>query len=139
MPECLNSMSSNQAKSCTGHSWPDGSVFDLIRERISGKQGKQNKTQNRQTRKKVSRKKIETSLTRGKIVCGKRGYCQKHKAGRASAEAILGSSEEATGSTVSPLVLLEDVMPGRQVPSLDASSTNLQGPCPQGDTQGQWG
>jgi hypothetical protein len=59
-------MSSNRAESFTGHPWPDGSVFDLIRERISGRQGKQNKTQSRQTRKKVSRKKIESSLTRGK-------------------------------------------------------------------------
>lgn len=108
----------------TGHPWPDGSVFDLIRERISGKQEKQNKTPSRQSRKKVSRKKIETSLTRGKIVCGKRGFCQKHKAGRASAEAILGASKGASRSTVFPLVLLEDAMSGRQVPSLDARSTN---------------
>lgn len=112
MPECLNSKSSNQAKSFTGHPWPDGSVFDLIREGISGKQGTQNKTQNRRTRKNVSRKKIETPLTREKNSVWEERILPEHKAGRASAEAVLGASKEATGSAAFALVLWEDVMSG---------------------------
>lgn len=112
-------MSSNQAKSYTGHLWPDGSVCDLVRERRSAKQEKGKPNTNRQSRKKTSRNKIETSLTRKKnSVWEEKGHCQKLKTGRASVDVIFGAGKEVIDTAVFPLVILEGGMSGKQIPSL---------------------
>lgn len=54
-------------------------------------------------------------------MCGKKGHRQKHKAVRASADAVFGVSEEVTRTMALPLLSLEDDMSRKQVPSLSAS------------------
>lgn len=71
-------------------------------------------------------------------MCGKRerDHGQKLKTGRTSVDVIFGAGKEVNGTTVFPLVILEDDMSGKQIPSLYASTANLQGSGPQMDTQG---
>lgn len=51
-------------------------------------------------------------------------------------DVIFGAGKEVIGTTVFPLVILEDGMTGKQIPSLYTSTANLQGSGAQMDTQG---
>lgn len=136
MPECLNSMSSNQAKSSTGHLWPDGSVFDLVRERISAKQEKEKQTQNRRTRKKASRKKIETSLTREKNSVWEERTSPEAQGSKSLSRCSIWCQWRSHQDHGTSFAQFGGWYVSEAGPFPICQHRKLQGSCPQMDTQG---